>query len=100
MAYTGRKVSGAEAQQIGLTNRCYADKESMMEGVMAIAQMIASKSPVSIRGTKEVLKYARDHSVADSLDQMATWNAAMILSEDLMEAFRAATQKRQAEFKD
>ena len=71
-----------------------------MKGVMEMAAMIASKSPVSVRGTKAVLKYARDHSVADSLDQMATWNAAMILSEDLMEAFQATIQKRQAEFKD
>jgi len=100
MAYTGRKVGGAESQQIGLANRCFDDKESMMEEVMGIAAMIASKSPVSVRGTKEVLKYARDHSVADSLNQMATWNAAMILSEDLMEAFQATIQKRQAEFKD
>ena len=28
---------------------------------------IAAKSPLSIRGTKEMLNYARDHSVADSL---------------------------------
>jgi enoyl-CoA hydratase len=29
---------------------------------------------------------------------MATWNAAMILSEDLMEAFQAKVQKRAAQF--
>ena len=100
MAYTGRKVPGEEARRIGLANQCYADKAQMMEGVMNIAATIASKSPLSIRGTKEVLKYSRDHSVADSLDQMATWNAAMILSEDLQEAFKATMQKRAAEFKD
>jgi hypothetical protein len=33
-----------------------------------------------------MLNYARDHSVADGLDHVATWNAAMLLSEDLMAA--------------
>ena len=100
MAYTGRKVHGEEAAKIGLANHCYADQEAMMEGVMTMAQMIATKSPLSIRGTKQVLLYARDHSVADSLEQIATWNAAMILSDDIQEAFRAQMEKRAPEFKD
>ena len=65
-----------------------------------IAANIASKSPVSIRGTKEVLRYTRDHSVEDSLNYMSTWNAAMLLSEDLMEAFKSTMEKRKPEFED
>ena len=100
MAYTGRKVFGQEAKNIGLVNQHFDSKESMMEGVLHIATMIASKSPLSIRGTKEVLLYTRDHSVADSLNYMAIWNAAMIMSEDLTEAFQATIEKRPAVFKD
>ena len=100
MAYTGRKVSGTEAQSIGLVNRAFETPEDMKQGVMQVAAAIASKSPVSIRGIKEVLKYTRDHSVADSLDQMATWNAAMILSADLQEAFKATMERRQPQFED
>ncbi|MCX2745528.1 crotonase/enoyl-CoA hydratase family protein [Mangrovivirga sp. M17] len=99
MAYTGRKVTGKEAQNIGLVNQCYSSKEEMMEYVKQIAHTIASKSPLSIRGTKEVLKYTRDHSVEDSLNYMATWNAAMLLSDDLTEAFKATIEKRQPKFK-
>ncbi|MCB0845692.1 MAG: crotonase/enoyl-CoA hydratase family protein [Bacteroidetes bacterium] len=100
MAYTGRKVSGKEAATFGLVNRSFSDKSVMMEEVMAIAQTIAEKSPLSIRGTKQVMLHSRDHTVADGLEYMATWNAAMLLSEDLMTAFQAAMSKKKPEFKN
>ncbi len=100
MAFTGRKVHGKEAKEIGLVNQCYPSRDEFLEEVKKIAASIATKSPLSIRGTKEVLKYSRDHSVSDSLDYMATWNAAMLLSDDLSEAFKASMEKRMPEFKD
>ncbi len=100
LAYTGRKVYGEEAQQINLVNKSYSDKETMMEGVGAIAKTIASKSPVSIRGTKEILLYTRDHSVEDSLHYMGAWNAGMLLSNDIFEAMGAFMQKREPKFEN
>lgn len=99
MAYTGRNVAGIEAERIGLVNRTFASAEEMYTEVMKVAQQIARKSPLSIRGTKAILNHSRDHSVADGLDYMATWNAAMLLSDDLMEAFQAKMQKRPAVYK-
>lgn len=100
LAYTGRKVDGAEAQQIGLVNKCYADRETMLKEVYAIAETIASKSPLAIRGTKEMFLYTRDHSVEDGLNYVATWNAGMLFSNDLQEAAMANMQKRTPQFAD
>ncbi|MGB8856824.1 MAG: crotonase/enoyl-CoA hydratase family protein [Burkholderiales bacterium] len=100
LAYTGRKMAGDEAQRIGLVNRCFDNQEALMAGVMQIAQDIAQKSPLAMRGTKEMLLYARDHGVADGLNYIATWNAAMLLSDDLQEAMAASMQKRPAKFAD
>ena len=100
MAYTGRNVEGKEAEKIGLVNQAFQNKQAMLDHVMNLAKSIASKSPLCIRGTKEMLLYKRDHSVSDSLNYMVAWNASMLLSNDLMEAFQANMEKRAPIFED
>ena len=100
LAYTGRKFSGEEAQDLGLVNNCYDDKKTMMTEVRKTAEQIASKSPLAIRGVKEMLLYSRDHSVSSGLNYVATWNSAMLLSSDLEESKMAMLQKRTPEYKD
>ena len=100
LAYTSRRVEAAEAKELGIVNRVYDSREALQAGVREIAATIASKSPLSIRGTKEMITYARDHSVADSLNYIATWNAAMLMSSDLMTAMMASMSKQTPEFKD
>ena len=100
LAYTGRKVDAEEARQIGLVNRVFATREALYAGVLDIARTIAAKSPLAIRGTKEMISYARDHSVADGLNYIATWNAAMLMSQDLTEAMAASAGQRPPVFKN
>jgi enoyl-CoA hydratase len=100
LAYTAREVSGREAREIGLVNRCFATREELLEGVTQIARTMAGKSPLALRGCKEMFQYGRDHSVADALNYIATWNAAMLISDDWTEATEAFQQKRQPKFRD
>ena len=100
LAYTGRRMGASEAKAHGLINHVYPDQESMLAGVMGIAQTIASKSPLVTRGIKQVLNYSREHTIADGLEYVATWNAGMILSNDLNEAFMAKMEKRAPIFDD
>lgn len=100
LAYTAGNLSAGEAQQAGLVTRTFADREQLLAGVNELAGGIAAKSPLSIRGIKSTLLYARDHAVPDALQQIGLWNAAMFLSSDLEEAFRATMEKRPPEFKD
>ncbi len=93
-------MSAQEACEHGFLNRVFADKQTMMDEVMAIAQNIASKSPLAIRGTKEMLLYSRDHTVKDGLDHIATWNAGMMSSADLQEGMQAQMEKRAAIYED
>ncbi len=100
LAYTGRNVAGSEAREIGLVNRCYGSPAELAAGVAELAASIAAKSPLAVRGAKEMITYARDHSVADGLDHVATWNAAMLLSSDLGEALAAARERRAPRYRD
>jgi 2,4-dienoyl-CoA reductase (NADPH2) len=100
LAYTARKFGAAEALQMRLVNRVFVSREALQAGVREIATTIAAKSPLAIRGTKEMITYARDHTVADGLNYIATWNAAMLMSNDLQEAMMANMGKRAAVFKD
>ncbi|UFQ96021.1 crotonase/enoyl-CoA hydratase family protein [Pseudomonas wenzhouensis] len=100
LAYTGRSIDGHEAVRIGLANRAYENHETLLAGVMEIAEQIAAKSPIAVRGTKEMIRYMRDHRVEDGLEYIATWNAAMLQSEDLRLAMAAHMTKQKPEFAD
>jgi enoyl-CoA hydratase len=100
LAYTGRNVDAAEAERLGLINRVFASPAALSAGVREIAASIAAKSPLATRGLKEVMNYSREHSIADGLNHVATWNAAMLLSADLDEAVKAQREKRPANFPD
>ncbi|PPE70166.1 crotonase/enoyl-CoA hydratase family protein [Caldimonas thermodepolymerans] len=100
LAYTARRFDADEAARIGLVNRVYGSQDELVAGVRAIAGEIASKAPLAVRGTKEMITYVRDHSVADGLNYIATWNAGMLVSSDLEEALAAVKEKRPAKFLD
>ena len=100
MIYTGREVSGAEAEAMGLVNKAYDSIEDLQAGTLEMARMLAAKSPLTLRGCKESILYSHEHSVEDSLAHVALWNAAMMMSDDLTEAVAAQREKRQPIFKD
>jgi enoyl-CoA hydratase len=100
LAYTGRRWSAAEAHAAGFVNAVFPDHEALLDGVMKIAAEIAGKSPIAVWGTKRAMHYTRDHSVADGLEFIANWNAAMFDTDDMGEAFTAKIEQRPAEFPD
>ena len=100
LAYTGRNLLANEALQCGLVNHVFENKDIMLAEVTKIAEMIASKSPLSVRGSKRNIIFARDHSVTESLEYISNWNAAMFYSNDLMEAFKSSMTKEKPNFKD
>jgi enoyl-CoA hydratase len=94
MAYTGRRYPAPRLREVGLVQEVYPDHEALLAGVLETAREIASKSPLAVWGTKVAMNYARDHSVDDSLDQIATWQSGMFQPADMMEAFAAKSEKR------
>lgn len=100
LAYTGDRMSADRAKEVGLVNEVYADHESLLDGVLEIAQRIASRSPLAVHGSKEMINYTRDHSVAESLKYMAAWQTGMFQPTDVIESFGAQMEKREPEYDD
>lgn len=98
LALTARKFSGLEAKEMGLVSRVFGSKDDLDGFVARIAEEIAAKSPLAITGTKAVLLKSKDMSLDQGLDYVATWNSAMLFSDDLKEATSAFFQKRKPVF--
>ena len=63
-----------------------------------MAGEIAANSPLAVQGTKAVLTAGEGRTVAEGLEFVATWNAAFLSSDDLVEAMGAFIEKRPATF--
>jgi enoyl-CoA hydratase len=98
LAYTGRRFSAEEARGWGFVNSVHENREKTLEAAFSLARDIAAKSPIAIAGVKRAIDYARDHSVSDSLDQIATWNAGMLRPQEMMTALQARIAKKEAVF--
>ncbi|KAF8762437.1 hypothetical protein HU200_009399 [Digitaria exilis] len=98
LALTGRKITAMEAKEMGLVSRVFDSKKELDAGVAKIAKDIAEKSAWAVMGTKAVLLRSRDVTVEQGLEHVATWNAAMLRSNDLKEAIRAFLEKRKPVF--
>ena len=63
---------------------CTGGQAGVLASAFQVAAGLAAKPPLALAGTKRVLLQARDcASVRDSLDYVATWNSAQLVSEDV-----------------
>uniref|UniRef100_M8C492 Delta(3,5)-Delta(2,4)-dienoyl-CoA isomerase, mitochondrial n=1 Tax=Aegilops tauschii TaxID=37682 RepID=M8C492_AEGTA len=98
LALTGRRITAAEAKEMGLVSRVFDSKQELDAGVAKIAKEISEKSANAVMGTKAVLLRSRDITVEQGLEHVATWNSGMLRSNDLMEAIKAFMEKRKPVF--
>ncbi|GGS34334.1 crotonase/enoyl-CoA hydratase family protein [Actinokineospora fastidiosa] len=98
LAYTGKDIPAARAQQIGLVNDVYDDQAAVLAAAHALAAEIAANPPLVVQGTKDVLNHAREQQVADGLRYVSAWNAAFLPSRDLGEAVQAFLERRPPSF--
>lgn len=77
LCFTGRRFESAEAERSGLISRVYPDKNSLLEGAIALAADIASKSPIAVQATKENMVYSLDHTNQEGLDHIVRHHATI-----------------------
>jgi enoyl-CoA hydratase len=90
---TGKKISAAEAERIGLVNKVVpADK--LEDETMALARELASKSPATVRLGLQSFYATQDMEYADALAHLQGQLAAVLVTEDAAEGLAAFFQKR------
>ena len=100
LAYTGRRLPAQKAMEIGLVNALFDTHEELVAHTLETAREIAAKAPLAVAGSKVMINYARDHSIKDSLDYIATWQVGMFSPALMQEAFKAKQEKRDGNFPD
>ncbi len=78
----------------------YESQQELLQAARALANKIASNSPLVVQGTKVALNYADEHNTEDALEHIALWNTSFLQSEDLMEAVSSFLEKRAPVFRN
>lgn len=94
VALTAREFGAQEALAVGLVSAVYESKKELLDAGLAKAGLIATKSPVAVLGTKKILNFSRDRTVADGLEYTAVWNAGYTQTGDVKSAMMAGLQKK------
>ena len=100
LAYTGRRMKAEEGFATGFFTSLHDTHEECVAAALETAHTIASKSPITVRMTKEYLNYSRDHSVEESLKYQAITQNAFLSVTDMQEALTAMQEKRVGNFAD
>ncbi|CAN8106276.1 unnamed protein product [Discula destructiva] len=95
---SARTFDAREALTVGFVSQVHETKAKAVEAGFKMAELLASKSPVAVQGTKEILNHARDHSVDESLRYTAIWNMGMLQSDDVSAALLSGLQKKKPTF--
>ena len=97
LLFTGRIVTGAEAERLGMVNRA-VETGAVLPDALTWAEQIASCAPVAVRGTKRALAQSLDASLDDQLAFEAREQALCYESADLAEGLAAARARRAPRF--
>ncbi|XP_064258214.1 delta(3,5)-Delta(2,4)-dienoyl-CoA isomerase, mitochondrial [Passer domesticus] len=94
LAFTARVMRAPEALSCGLVSRVLPDKATLLQVALEVAAAIAARSPVAVQGTKINLVFSRERPVSEGLQHVATWNMAMLQTEDIPKSVQAALEKK------
>lgn len=93
MAFTGRAVPAARAEQIGLVNDVFPTAAAMHDAARGLAEEIGRHPAHVMDGIKQVLDGAHEEAVRRGLDRAARWNSLHTGADGLCEAMAARLRR-------
>lgn len=98
LLFTGRHISGAEAERIGLVEKAVL-KTKVLEEAKALAEMIAENGPLGVQAVKKVVNYGTEASKDVALAYADAQRKPLDKTYDYKEALMAFAEKRKPQFK-
>jgi enoyl-CoA hydratase len=95
---TGRTISAAEAETMGLVSRV-VPAEATLSAALELARTIASKAPVAVLAAKESVRLAEELALSAGLRHERRAFFALFASDDQGEGMTAFVEKRRPEWK-
>ncbi|KAF7846169.1 hypothetical protein BT93_L5036 [Corymbia citriodora subsp. variegata] len=96
---TARPFTAEEALQNRFVSRVtQGGKSNLISEGLKLAELLASKSPVAVSGTKNILDASWGRTIEDNLNYTAVWNAGMLQSEDVDTAMMSGLKKQKPKF--
>lgn len=95
----GRRLTAAEARELGLVNRVSPDGKSVLEDALEWIQPIAEGAPIAQAAALHAIEIASETSLEHGLELERLLYDRCLRSQDRLEALRAFAEKRKPEFK-
>ncbi len=97
LLFTGKSLSAEEMKTCGLVCEVHPD-DQLADAALALARLIATKSPIALRRMKEVARLSSDKSREDALLHEQVMLRQHLRSADMQEGLRAFAEKRTPDF--
>lgn len=98
LIFTGRRISAAEAHNIGLATRVYPSITELHTGAREFLSQVAAQSPVAVAAAKHAVRSVAHLSTDDGLDVELDAFAKCFGTEDMREGTTAFVEKRKPNF--
>jgi delta(3,5)-delta(2,4)-dienoyl-CoA isomerase len=96
---SAREWGADEAGRVGFVSRVVpGSRDEVLAEAVRVAELIASKSPVAVWGTKEILDWSAERGTDDGLRYTAIWNAAMLQTDDVKKALLSGLRRTKPVF--
>ena len=90
LGYTGDKLPAERAERLGFVNGLFDSHAALVAGALEVARRIASKAPVAVAATKQMISYTRDHTVAESFEYLNALQPGIFDIEEIKRALKTA----------
>lgn len=94
LIFTARLIEANEALRVGLVSEVLPDEASLMTRAEALADLVGSMAPLTLRATKEAMRRTRAATVVDDSDLITM----CYMSEDFRNGIEAFLGKRKPEW--